>query len=93
MLAGFLREADMLRYADGARLAGYLLEVRPTAAGCPRSPAGRWRHGAQEWPDRTGVVVGGLPALGWLAWRARRRVPRMLLPGLPKDSSPAQPET
>lgn len=29
-----------------------------------------------------------LPPLGWLAWRARRRVPRMLIPGLPQGFKP-----
>ncbi|MBK8801683.1 MAG: VWA domain-containing protein [Fibrobacteres bacterium] len=33
-------------------------------------------------------LLAALPALGWLAWRARRRVPRMLLPGLPKGFKP-----
>lgn len=33
-------------------------------------------------------LLAALPPLGWLAWRARRRVPRMLLPGLPKGFKP-----
>lgn len=42
-----------------------------------------------EWmrPEMLWFLLGLIP-LGWLAWRARRSVPRMLLPGLPKGFKP-----
>lgn len=42
-----------------------------------------------EWlrPQMFWLMLALVP-LGWLAWRARRRVPRMLLPGLPPGFRP-----